>query len=113
MIFTQLRRPVDITDDWETIPYHLLPQLGLHKRTGEIPVAVHLAGESAQLNNHPWWGYFWWSTRDQRFRKIVRARADKAELMMVHNNTRVPYRNVCPDSLLGEPQLLVRHRSFL
>jgi hypothetical protein len=106
MIFTQMRRPADVTDDLETIPYHLFPELGLHKRTGEVPVAIHLAGESAQLNNHPWWGYFWWTKSEQRFRKIVRARADKAMLMMVHNNTKVAYRDVCPDSILGQSRQL-------
>jgi hypothetical protein len=110
IIFTQLNRPVDQTDDLETIPYHLYPQLGLHRRTGEFPVAIHLAGEGAILSDHPWWGKFWWTSSHRRFRRIVRARADKGELLMVHNDTKIAYRDLCPDSILGTFSRMGRKR---
>ena len=101
-----IRHPLDVVPppDLEdhTIPYHLLPPLLYHSKTGEVPVAIHFNDHMHKHFIEEWWGMLWWTKSTGPFFPIVLDRLQTRKVTFAHNGSTVMWMDLCRRELSGE-----------
>ncbi|ORX41216.1 hypothetical protein BD324DRAFT_613666 [Kockovaella imperatae] len=79
------------------IPWDLYPMLAHHRKTGEVPVALHFNGPIKELINE-WWGQLWWSSQRDRFLPIIHQRMSQGKVLIAipEGYREMPVQELCP-----------------
>ena len=82
-----------------TTPWELYPALVHHKRTGEVPVAVHFNDYYHKEMLDDWWGRHWWSSGRKRFKGIVKDRMERGMIKFATEDgiTQESVKSICPN----------------
>lgn len=103
-VVLNVRHPIDSDSADPTIPYHLVPPIVYHSLSGEIPVALHFNSDETKayyMDGNALWGKLWWTSKERRFRYLVRERLGKARIRFAHDGSVRRWKDVCPSSILG------------
>jgi len=98
------RHPLDgvLLPEDHTIPYHLLPPLLYHTKTGEVPVAIHFNDHMHKNLIEDWWGMLWWTKSTEPFFPIVLDRLQTRKITFAHNGSSVMWMDLCRRELSRE-----------
>ncbi|KAJ7698957.1 hypothetical protein B0H17DRAFT_1049809 [Mycena rosella] len=91
------RHPVSAAKD-DTIPYHLLPPMLYHSRTGEYPVALHFNDHVHKHLLDEWWGRLWWTKPG--FKSVWEKHLESGTAQFAHNGSMVRWEDLCGDTSL-------------
>lgn len=76
-----------------------------HSLSGEIPVALHFNADITKQHymEDPtvFWGKLWWTSKEKRFRNVVRERLRSGRIGFAHDGSERRWKDVCPSSILG------------
>jgi hypothetical protein len=101
-VIVNTRHPPDSVED-PIIPFHLFPPLLHQRRTGEIPVAIHLNARDYKHLINEMWGQLWWNKKTGRFTEIVDGRIKAGRIVFVHDGQMVTYGDLCANDLWQDP----------